>query len=55
METLSFYKLSLYTEDFKLVEFPSCIRDFVFLRDFACTGDFSAFTNFPAYTGTLYF
>ena len=55
METLSFYKLSLYTEDFKLLGFPPCIRDFVFLRDFACTGDFWVFTNFPPYTGTLYF
>ena len=68
LETLSFYKLSLYTENFELLVFSPCIRDFVLLTSFPmywellsfyklspCTEDFVNVYEFPPVLKTLSF
>ena len=64
----SLYKLSIYTEDFKLLGFPPCIRDFVFfyeishvletfefLQTFLPILGFFIFTDFPLHWGLYVF
>ena len=50
LEILSFYKLSLCTENFELLGFSPCIRDFVCFNEFSnILGTFEVLQTFPMY------